>query len=136
MGVDISAASIEQARDLAARAGRDFPVDDQPTYAATTAALWEQDHREEKYLAIAWARRWKSCVTLDSFNLYERFVVEGAWWDFVDETASHLVGTLLMSHRDEVRLIMQAWVHHVRTSSTITPFGCANGRDQPASPDT
>ncbi len=90
--------------------GRTFPVGDHATYLATSAALWAQDHREEKYLAIAWARRWRTFVGLDSFDLYERFVVEGAWWDFVDETASHLVGEVLLTHRDEVRPIMQAWI--------------------------
>ncbi|HKJ55690.1 MAG TPA: DNA alkylation repair protein [Nitriliruptoraceae bacterium] len=88
----------------------DHPVDDRQTYETTASALWACDHREEKYLAISWARRWKAFVDVDSLELYERFIVEGAWWDFVDETASHLVGRVLLDHRDVVRPIMEAWV--------------------------
>ena len=98
-------------RDLTAR----FPVSDHATYHHTTSSLWALPHREEKYLAIAWARRWKTFVVPASMHLYQRFVVEGAWWDFVDEVAAHLVGTVLLDHRDALRQYARTDPATVRT---------------------
>ena len=36
-------------------------------------------------------------------------MVTGAWWDHVDEVASHLVGGVLAGHRDDVTPVMRAW---------------------------
>ena len=36
-------------------------------------------------------------------------MVTGAWWDHVDEVASHLVGGVLAGHRVEVTPVMRAW---------------------------
>ena len=93
-------------RDLVAR----FPIADHATYLATASALWALPHREEKYLAIGWARSWRAFVVPASVDLYERFVVEGAWWDFVDEVAAHLVGTVLRDHREELAPVMETWI--------------------------
>jgi 3-methyladenine DNA glycosylase AlkD len=42
-------------------------------------------------------------------DLYRHLVVTGAWWDHVDEIASHLVGDVLAGHRAEVSPVMRAW---------------------------
>ena len=65
-------------------------------------ALWDEaTHREERYAALALgrhrlARDWRDPASLD---LWRHLVVTGAWWDLVDETASHLVGDVLARHR-------------------------------------
>jgi 3-methyladenine DNA glycosylase AlkD len=42
-------------------------------------------------------------------DLYRHLIVTGAWWDLVDEIASHLVGDVLASHRAEVTPVIRQW---------------------------
>ena len=63
----------------------------------TVLELWrEATYREERYLAIALARdsRYREHRTVAALPLYEELIVTGAWWDFVDEVATRLVGEL------------------------------------------
>ena len=41
--------------------------------------------------------------------MYEEFIVDGAWWDHVDDIAIHRIGPLLRDHRDELEPVMRAW---------------------------
>jgi 3-methyladenine DNA glycosylase AlkD len=85
---------------------------DRATWDETVRELWDgATHREERYAATALARHraargWQDPATLD---LYRHLVVTGAWWDHVDEIASHLVGGVLARHRPEVTPVMRAW---------------------------
>lgn len=88
----------------------DFPVEDVNAYRTSVAVLWRCPHREEKNLAVTWARRWRTFITPDNLDLYERLIVEGAWWDFVDEVAAHLVGKVLLDHPGEMTTVMYEWV--------------------------
>lgn len=80
----------------------------------TVRTLWDEaTHREERYAAIALARHryyrdWASAVP--ALRLYEHLVRTGAWWDLVDETASHLVGGVLQAH-PEVKSTLLIWAH-------------------------
>ena len=87
-----------------------FDIDDRDTYEEVVRALWAQPHREEKYLAVGVARRLRRFVVMDSLPLYRDLVVEGAWWDFVDEVAAHPVGGLWLAHRPEMQILMDRWV--------------------------
>ena len=84
---------------------RDFPVDTAERYEALVSTLWADDEREMKYLALGVARRWSAFHTVSSLPLYERLVLEGAWWDVVDEIAINLVGPAVRSDRQH------AWSH-------------------------
>ena len=75
---------------------RAFAPSNHVEYEQGVMALWGEPHREEKYLAIAYARRFESLIALESMPMYRRLIVEGAWWDLVDEIAAHLVGTVLL----------------------------------------
>lgn len=79
-------------------------------YRKGIEALWDLAHREEKYLAIAYARRFHRYITRAQLDLYERMIVEGAWWDFVDDIAANLVGALLLDYRESMRPVMEAWI--------------------------
>jgi 3-methyladenine DNA glycosylase AlkD len=85
---------------------------DRAAWEATVRELWDNaTHREERYAATALARHraaraWQDPTVLD---LYRHLVVTGAWWDHVDEIASHLVGGVLAGHRSEVTPVMRAW---------------------------
>ena len=78
----------------------------------TILALWRSaTHREARYAAIALAehRPYRRFQTLDALPLYEELIVGGAWWDYVDVVASHLVGGLLRAHPAELKRAMRDW---------------------------
>lgn len=97
-------------RPISREAVRRFPPEDRQAYERGVLALWRLPHREEKYAAIAYARGFRVHICLASLPLYERLVREGRWWDFIDEIAAHLVGKVLLDHRDDVRPLMDRWV--------------------------
>jgi 3-methyladenine DNA glycosylase AlkD len=89
---------------------RRYPPPSHRDYVAIVGALWALPHREEKYLAIAYARAFPGYVDAGSTSLYRRMVVEGAWWDFVDEVAAHLVGGALLGDRQVVAPVLDGWI--------------------------
>ena len=92
------------------RLHKEFHPLDRDEYEHAVSALWKLSHREEKYLAISYARAFDEFVVHDSLGLYERLIVEGAWWDFVDETASRLVGRVLFKERRLVDPTVRSWI--------------------------
>jgi 3-methyladenine DNA glycosylase AlkD len=86
-----------------------FPCPDQLTYEQNVLVLWQLPHREEKYVAISYARQPKF-FTMKSVPLYERIIREGAWWDLVDETASYLVGGVLANARPSMEPLLDGWI--------------------------
>jgi 3-methyladenine DNA glycosylase AlkD len=78
-------------------------------YLESAAALWELPHREEKYLAQGFAIAFPQHIIPDSLPLYRRFIVEGAWWDFVDETATHMIRELVIGHPEETWPVVEGW---------------------------
>jgi 3-methyladenine DNA glycosylase AlkD len=103
---------------------------DRATWEDTVRELWDgATHREERYAATALARHraaraWQDPPALD---LYRHLVVTGAWWDHVDEVASHLVGGVLAGHRPEVTPVMRAWARDddlwVRRTAVLSQVG-------------
>lgn len=79
-------------------------------YRDQVLALWSLPHREEKYLALDVASTHRQYITYDNVDLYERLVREGAWWDFVDEVAAHLVGKVVLIDRERMRPVLEEWV--------------------------
>jgi 3-methyladenine DNA glycosylase AlkD len=78
-------------------------------YVDLCTALWELPHREEKYLAQGVATSFPRFIIPGSLDLYRRFIVEGAWWDFVDETATHLIRELVLEHSTAVWPVVDIW---------------------------
>jgi len=87
-----------------------FPVASRREYDKAVKELWAQPHREEKYFAIGLARKADEYITPPSLPLYRKIVVEGAWWDFVDEVAANLVGRLLLDNREKIAPVMERWI--------------------------
>lgn len=89
-----------------------FTPDSRAEWETAVRAIWDgATHREERYAAVAFARhrsaaRWHDAAALP---LYQHLVVSGAWWDFVDEIAAHLVGTALRADPTAVRPVVQRW---------------------------
>ncbi len=87
-----------------------FEISDIDTYTRVIEALWVLPNREEKYIAIQIAQCYPKLVTLESMELYERLVREGAWWDLVDDVAIRLVGKVLLDERIQVRAVTDCWI--------------------------
>ena len=103
-----------------------FPINDLTTYRDAIEALWEQPHREEKYLAIGLAKAHPRYVLLENLDLYRRLIVEGAWWDLVDEVAIHCVGIVYLRQRPDTEPTIEEWIDDedmwLRRTSLISPI--------------
>jgi 3-methyladenine DNA glycosylase AlkD len=88
------------------------PITERATWTATVRELWDEaTYREERYAAIglvrhpahhAWARE-RAVIPL-----LRHLIVTGAWWDYVDDLATHCVGPILAAHPQEAGRI-RAW---------------------------
>ena len=87
-----------------------FPIETRSQYESAILALWKLPHREEKYAAIWIAQGFDEFIVPASLPLYRRLIVEGAWWDFVDDVAIRLVGRLTLDHRSKLAPIMDRWI--------------------------
>jgi 3-methyladenine DNA glycosylase AlkD len=87
-----------------------FAPSSQKSYKRNVLALWKLARREEQYAAVAYARQYRNFIGPASLKLYERMIREGAWWDFVDEIAAHLVGAVLLQYRAETRPLIDQWI--------------------------
>ena len=85
-------------------------VENHEDYKALVLALWNRPHREEKYIAVRLARRFSEFIDTRSLPLYEKLVREGAWWDFVDEIAGHLVGGVLDTEPEKTWPVLDEWI--------------------------
>jgi 3-methyladenine DNA glycosylase AlkD len=75
-------------------------------------SLWRgAKFREERYVAVALTghKLAKPYQTPAAMPLYEEIIVTGAWWDYVDDVASHRVGPILRDHPEPMRRKMLAW---------------------------
>ncbi len=85
---------------------------DADTWRDTARELWDgATHREEWYAAIALLRhrQYRRWVDPELLPLLLHLVRTGAWWDVVDEIASHLAGGVLAEHRAAVTPVVRRW---------------------------
>jgi 3-methyladenine DNA glycosylase AlkD len=100
------------ARAIHRKVFQDLRFETQAAWRAAVEWIWTKaTHREERYAAIALVehRLSRPFQTPEALPLYERMIVEGAWWDYVDTLASHAVGGLLRAHPAAIRPRMLAW---------------------------
>jgi 3-methyladenine DNA glycosylase AlkD len=106
-------------------------------WEATILTLWDEaTHREEWYAALALAkhRAHRKWVDSASMPLWERLIRSGAWWDVVDDIATHLVrDTVLAAPVVEGRR-MREWAVDdsiwVRRAAIICQVGAGERLDQ------
>ena len=106
-------------------------------WLATVEDLWQTaTHREQWYAAIALARHrpYRSWVDSDAMPLWEKLIRAGAWWDVVDEIATHLVRDTLLAAPAVEGLRMRDWSGSdslwVRRASIISQVGARERLDQ------
>ena len=111
-----------------------FPPADRYDYQAAVLALWGRRHREEQYLALGYAKAFPRYVTLSSIPLYRRLIIEGAWWDFVDDIAAHLIGDVVFNQRHRATPKIRSWIDDrdmwLRRTSIICQLGHKEHTDQ------
>lgn len=87
-----------------------FPITTRAQYQKAILSLWKLTHREEKYGAIWLAQAYPEFIVPESIPLYRRLIVEGAWWDFVDDLAIRLTGIVWLNHREVASEVMDKWI--------------------------
>jgi len=120
------------------------PILDEPAYRietrqeweGTIRALWDEaTHREEWYAALAVARhrhyrRWRDS---DTMPLYRHLIETGAWWDVVDDIATHLVREVVLGNPEVEGLRMREWADDehlwIRRSAVICQVGAKERTD-------
>lgn len=78
----------------------------------TVLDLWRPARfREERHAALYLTgdARAAPYQTPAAMKLHEELIVTGAWWDYVDEIASHRVGPILKNHREPMRRALLTW---------------------------
>ncbi len=112
---------------------KEFVPEDRDQYEKLVLALWALPHREEKYLAQGVAVGHKQYMVPESLPLFCRMIAEGAWWDFVDETATHMVRHLIINHGDETWPTVDTWIDDddmwLRRSAIICQVGAKEHTD-------
>lgn len=113
---------------------REYPPGSRDEYEELVLALWALPHREEKYLAQSVATAHQQFIVPDSLPLYRRMIVEGAWWDLVDEVATHLVRPLVIGFPDEVWPEVDLWIEDeemwLRRAAIICQVGAKDKTDR------
>jgi 3-methyladenine DNA glycosylase AlkD len=114
-----------------------FAMASRGQWEATIRALWsEATHREQWYAAIALARHraYRRWVDSDAMPLWESLIRSGAWWDVVDDIATHLVRDTLLSSPDAEARRLRAWSRSdslwVRRAAIISQVGAGDRLDQ------
>jgi 3-methyladenine DNA glycosylase AlkD len=95
--------------------------------------LWRgATHREERYVAIALTGH--KCAseyqTPAAMPVYEEIIVSGAWWDYVDDVASHRVGPILREYPAPMKKKMLAWSQSPNMWKRRTSIICQLGFKQ------
>jgi 3-methyladenine DNA glycosylase AlkD len=89
-----------------------YPFKDSESWRADVLSTWRgAAYREERYAAIALSghRKARAFQTLDALPMYEEMIVTGAWWDYVDDLASHRIGPLLQAYPRAMRRTLLTW---------------------------
>jgi 3-methyladenine DNA glycosylase AlkD len=90
----------------------EHPLADRRSWEEAVRSTWDgAEYREERYAALALAKlpRYRAHQATETLGLYRHLIVTGAWWDYVDDIASHLVGSILESDPERVTPIMRRW---------------------------
>ena len=84
-------------------------------YVDCVQGLWSLPNREEKYLAIDFALKYKEQIVWENLPLYENFFIRDhediMWWDFVDPIAVNLVGRVALQNKSRMEPLLRQWIN-------------------------
>ena len=92
------------------QAFKQFKIESIEEYDLVLKQLWDARYREERYSAIAFSKQYKKFQTLQMLPTYRMMIETGAWWDYVDAIAAHLIGSLLSNYPEEMKPEMYRWI--------------------------
>lgn len=105
------------------------PIGTAPEWRRAVLDLWRAaEYREERYAAIELTgyHLYREFQTLYTVPMYEEMIVSGAWWDVVDELATHRIGGLLTAFPDSMRPLMLDWARDGDLWKRRTAILCQN----------
>ncbi len=111
------------------------PVTDRLVWESTVRFLYDEaGYREERYAALALLDRGKRWREPSVVPLVEHLVVEGAWWDLVDEVAGRTVSPLRRAFPAEVDPVIRRWSRTddlwLRRTSVLSQLGARGDVDR------
>ena len=86
-----------------------FRKADEATISGVARRLWALPEREFQYTACGLLERSATKLSAAALGLCHDLLVAKPWWDTVDSLASHVVGTLVLRHPEQVQL-MDEWL--------------------------
>jgi 3-methyladenine DNA glycosylase AlkD len=127
---------LPRVREIARKVFAAHPLPDRAAWEAAILELWrEARFREERYAALELAafRAYRAYQDPDTMPLYEKLIVTGAWWDYVDEVGIHRIGPILGRHPEPMAPLMRTWSRDPdlwkRRTSIICQIGSKAGTD-------
>ena len=99
-------------RELVAAAAAHYTLESFEDWRDTVLELWRGAKRREELCCavhLTGQRAYRAFRTLEALPLYEELIVTGAWWDLVDDVATHRLGPLLVAYPEPMRKTMLAW---------------------------
>lgn len=107
-----------------------YRIATRPEWEATILALWDEaTHREHWYAALALLRhrQYQPWRDPDLLPLVRHLVETGAWWDVVDDLATHVVRDLRLQDPDVMAPLLRDWAHDehlwIRRSAMLAQVG-------------
>ena len=105
-------------------------------WEATVREIWQSaTHREHWYasLALLGHRTYRTWRDPQILPLLDELVRDGAWWDVVDEIATHRVREVLLGWPDEVAPVLRNWALDpnlwIRRAAMISQVGAKLATD-------
>ncbi len=117
-------------RPILKRCFADLQFPSAAAWRAQVLDLWRNARfREERYAALYLAGdpRARAFQTPAAMRLYEELIVSGAWWDYVDDIASHRVGRILRDYPVPMRRKMLSWSKSTNMWKRRTAIICQLG---------
>jgi 3-methyladenine DNA glycosylase AlkD len=99
-------------RELIAAVATRFPLESFEDWRDTVLELWRSAERREELCCavhLTGLRAYRAFRKPEALPLYEELIVTGAWWDLVDDVATHRLGPLLLEYPEPMRKTMLAW---------------------------
>ncbi len=128
-------------RQIVRQVAKEHPLENFEEWRDTVLELWRgPDGRGPEYrelllcaVHLTGQPQYRAFRTLGALPLYEELIVTGAWWDLVDDVATHRLSALLLEHPAEMCPEMLAWSRDEsmwkRRSSIICQVGLKEKAD-------
>ena len=109
------------------------PIAEKGAWSGAVLDLWRNAaYREERYMALelAGAKQYLPFRELETMAMFEEMVVTGAWWDFVDEVATHRLREILERFPKDMPRRMRSWSRDADMWKRRSAIICQVGRKQ------